>query len=272
MNQNHFFFFCVVLFSNIGMAQFSSNLSSYNPAMTGLMDKQFGQINYSHQKHSEQIEQNRINGLYNYSADRLNSGFGINFSQIQNAWSNSTIIGGSYQYTFTLSETVKLAVGTSLNYINQNTRGYYQDLFGFNKRHYLRLNFGTAIKWKGLNAGISAGKFDLISHDKPDPIASNPKKNLFNWLNAHVWYDFKIGDNFILSPNVVTGNISNINLRGEHSNRFWWNLGYGFRDYVNLGAGVRVFNQFHVGYGLNLNLKHNPTLFHNFSLSYRLRK
>lgn len=274
-NQPVILFF--VLLSNISLSQFSSNLSSYNPAMTGLVDNQFGQINYGHKNYSDIIRYNAINGLYNYSANEINSGFGINFSQIQNAWSNNTIIGGSYQYTFTLSETVKLSVGTSLNYINQNTRGIYQELIGFNKRDYLKLNFGTAVSWKGLNAGISVGRFDLISHDKPSPTANNPNQNLLSWVNAHVWYDFQISEDFILSPSIVTYHLALIRLRGEHFNRFWWNLGYAplghdIYDQMSVGGGVKIFKDFHLGYNINFSIIQNPRFLHNFSLSYRLNK
>lgn len=239
--------------------------------MTGLMDKQFGQVNYEHEKSSEYYELNGINGLYNYSADRINSGFGINFSQNQLTWSNNTRIGVSYQYTFNISETFKLAVGTSLNYGKQNIRGIYQEVLGFNERDYLKLNFGTAIKWKELNAGISFGRFDLISHENQGLPPQNPTASIFRRLGLHVWYNFKIGDDFILSPS-ISSNEYDLALRGEHFNRFWWNLGYGFEDYISIGAGINVFDEIHVGYTVNFNFIKSASLYHNISLTYRLIK
>lgn len=277
MKNKYFSLFCLILISNISFGQFLSNLSTLNPAMTGLEDKHFGHVVYGH-RNTPTI--NSITGLYNYSADKINSGVGIIVSQDQHPWSNFSRFGGSYQYTFNFSETTKLAVGTSLNYLSQNIRGSYQDVYGFNNKEYLKLNFGAAFNWKDLNVGVSYGNFDLIPHENPDPNETiGPNSNITNRMSAHAWYDFRIGDNFILSPSVVVTNNSNFNLfslRGKHFNRFWWTVGYGTRDRANIGAGVRVLNKFYVGYNLGLSYsKLNNgvnSVDHRLSISYIFKK
>lgn len=264
---------CLVLISNISFGQFLSNLSTLNPAMTGLEDKHFGQVIYSRPN----IQGfNKITGLYNYSADNINSGFGILVSQDQHPWINSSQFGGSYQYTFNFSKNAKLSVGTSLRYSSLNTRGANEELFGWKKRESLMLNFGAAFDWKKLNVGVSSRNINLISNNNTNINSeSNLKKGVFYYLSLHAWYNFEIGNNFILSPSIVTrGNSSFnfINVRGEHFNRFWWIAGYSPEDYVSIGAGVRVFDQLHVGYNLEFNVKLNSSNYHRFSLSYRLKK
>lgn len=241
--------------------------------MTGFEDKHFGQIMYGR---PSLPNFNEIKGLYNYSADNINSGFGILISQDQHPWLNSYQFGGSYQYTFNLSETAKLAVGTSLRYISSSTRGSYQDLFGWKNREFLKLGFGTAFSWNNLNVGLDIRNLDLIPNENPNlGVGTYPKLSILKYLGIHAWYDFEIGNNFILSPSIVTSNNSNfnfLNLRGEHFNRVWWVLGYSPEDYVSIGAGVNLFNQLHIGYNLDFNVIFKSSRYHSFTLSYRLEK
>lgn len=258
-----------MLISNISFTQFSSNISTLNPAMSGFLDKKFGHIQYGNHNFNEDAQYNGVSGLFNYSADQINSGVGLNFNQSQYNWSHFTTVGGSYQYTFKFSETFKLAVGTSLNYVLQDNRGSHIMSNDFSNKDYLKLSLGAAVKWRGLNAGVSFSNIDLLSDSQSSVAQLHP--NRFNPINIHVWYDFQISDDFILSPNVVTGAHSHFNLRGEHYNRVWWNVGYGYRNSLFVGGGVRVFDNFHLGYNVGVSL-HNKSLYHRFSISYRLGK
>jgi len=259
--------FLFFVFSSFG--QFSSNLSLYNPAMTGLVDKGFAQLNYGFDTYKNQFRNPHLYGLYNQALDQINSGVGINFRQQRFSFSDYTNVGGSYQYSLNLSESFKWAIGTSLNYTVQNPRGYYEEVFGFDNRDYLRLTFGTAIRWKGLNAGLSVGSFDLINYDDLDS-GQNSNPNTRSLFNFHAWYDFNIGDNFILSPSIASFDLYTFGLRGEHSNKIWWNVRYGLEHYFLFGGGVRVIDNLYAGYNIGLNFKFGYTFDHNFSLTYRL--
>lgn len=239
--------------------------------MTGLVDQRFGQLKYGFNTSKKgEVEYPLLMAMYNQSLDRINSGIGINFAQQQLLSMNSTFIGGNYQYTFDINDSFKWSLGTALNYSTQTPRASYQDNAELINREYLRMNFGTAIKWKGLYAGINVGSLNLIKTDDPVP-GYNPQPVFFN---IHAWYDINISDRFILSPNIaLPGNyfVGNVGLRGEHNNKVYWNIKYHYDNYFRVGGGIKVIDNLYMGYELGFNLNNSSYLNHNFSLTYRLR-
>lgn len=262
---------CFVLFQGNIFAQFSSNLSSYNPAMTGLMDQRFGHLEYGFFSVNNDLDAPFLFGRYNQSLDQLHSGVGINFSYQQGTASDLYNIGGSYQYTFKLGNEFHLAAGASLNYYNNSINGAFQQFYNYSNRDYLTLTFGSAVRWKGLNAGISSGPFDLIQYNDGVSLQNKPESRLA-YFNLHIWYDFTIGDNFVLSPSIATFDTYSFGVRGEHAKKVYWNVRYGFERYFSFGGGVRIIENLYAGYNIGFLAQSNTVLNHSFSISYRLER
>lgn len=261
----------LLLFFGKFFGQFSSNLAGYNPAMTGLLDQRFGHLGFGFFSVNNDLEAPYLSGFYNQSINDLNSGAGINFSYQRGSVSDLFNIGGRYQYTFKLGDEFQLAAGASLNYFNNSINGGFLHFYNYSNRDYLTLTFGTALKWRGLNAGISAGPFDLITYNDGVGLQNDPESPLA-YFDLHVWYDFTVGDNFVLSPSIATFDTYSFGIRGEHSKMVYWNVRYGFERYFSFGAGVRILKNLYAGYNIGFVALGNTVLNHAFSISYRLEK
>lgn len=253
---------------------FKSNMSVFNPSLTGLTDDHFGQLNYSgtHLKNNLDNWSNTLSGIYNIDVAKFNSGFGVNFNL--NEVSNSRDVGVNYRYKIKLKENLDIAFGTALNYSQ-----YSSDLFP-TKHNALSLNLGTAVQWKGLNVGMSVMNFKNEGYESPNDI-STTENEVNRKYYAHVWYDLEISNKFTLAPSIVYSydrGFQNLELalRGDHFNKFWWSLGYHSRDRYQVGAGIILFDDFFLGYNAGVIRSRlqraSHSLTHSFNLTYRINR
>lgn len=243
----------IFLFSfNLSAQFFESNFATYNPAMSGLVDRHFGSANFK----KDFFDHSFFNAAYHTDLAKLNSGVGLNFQNVNQNFNKSNQLSGNYRYTFSLIDSVNLSLGTTMAFRSARFDSlYFEGPTGsFTQPHNtLSVGLGAVVEWRGLSAGISANNLN-----RPIYFPGANRSSL-SW-SMHAWYDSQVTENFKLSPSWITVLNNNyeshtFSMRFEHFNRFWYALGvnvnkgmvnFGYRAQYTGGIGVRVVDQFHV--------------------------
>ncbi len=270
----------IILISLLFVAAFSqaqlfeSQLASYNPAYTAMMDDRFADFNMSSFGFRPSYNSNHFNASYQQNVDKINSGLGVNFGHsrlnFEDFRMTTFYTSFSYRYAHSFENGLRFAAGTRLGYSRVDVTDNQQ--FGLADADNFHAQFGGMASFRNFTLGYALLVFDIGF--KAHAINASYK------FNATERIEFTLlSGSFIQNQRFE----QTFRIKSEFNQKFWLAAGVivvndrsFYNNYVSYGIhmGYRLKQNFHIMLGTDFGFSSNSFSVYNpqIGLVYHWRK
>ena len=253
---------------------FESQLASYNPAYTGMMDDRFTDFNMSSFGFRRSYNFNNFSSSYQQNVDNINSGFGVNVGHMRLNFEDFRLTtfytSFSYRYAHSFENGLRLAAGTRLGYSRLDVTDNQQ--FGIADAQRFHLQFGGMASFKNFTLGYALPVFDASfnTHAINASYKFNATERIeFTLLSGSFFQNKRFQQTF--------------RIKSEFNQKFWLAVGFIvdkdralYNNFVSCGlhAGYRIKQHFHIMLGTDFGFSSNSFSVYNpqIGLVYQWRK
>ena len=281
----------LLLFSFCSFYLFSQQISSlgnvdiidsyYNPSFTAFENEQrYSSLCRQLQPRSGVLTEDwrELVVIAETDIDKLNSGLGITLHHEDRFLARTRSAELNYRYSVVLGDHSNIALGIGGGY-----KDYELDTSGLIFPGGIPENLSQGLQsGVNLNTGVGLTWNDKLYVGASVMQLNNTRLGIFQLerhYTLHGQYMFDLTEKFKLQPQALwlfnkDLNMLRVNVKGYHNNRFWWMLSTGHNIQFMASAGIRLFGNFDIGYGIDL-FRHKYTktfigVLHEVFLSYRI--
>lgn len=264
--------FTLVLFGTFAQQDpattlFWNSFSLRNPAATGLFNKHFAALNGRLQWDEVDGAPRTASAIYDLKWDQIHGGIGINYEIDKIGFNTQHQFNLNYAYHFSLSETKKISIGTSIQYLQfAMNPDWYPPQTSFDnslptayRSSAIDMNLGMMYKTDKLLLGLST------SHLLTSTIKYSNYNNILTYYRlarlyyANCSYRFDLSENFQLVPSILLQSdivkaSGNFNLRAIYKKQYWIGTSYRTSDCISFMGGVDFKQKYRICYAYDFTI------------------
>lgn len=242
---------------------FWNSFSLRNPAATGLFNKHFAALNGRLQWDEVDGAPRTASAIYDLKWDQIHGGIGINYEIDKIGFNTQHLLNLNYGYHFSLSETKKLSLGTSIHFLQfaMNPVWYPPQTYNDNslppafRANSVDMNLGAMYKSDKLLLGLS------VNHILASRVlfSNSSVYQLARHYYANCSYRFDLSENFQLVPSILLQSdivkaSGNFNLRAIYKKQYWIGTSYRTSDCISFMGGVDLKQKYRICYAYDFTI------------------
>jgi type IX secretion system PorP/SprF family membrane protein len=236
---------------------FSQHYSLYNPAATGLLNRQEANLTTTFQQYNKNTLTNYY-ANYNARVAKIHGALGVSYYRRQYNRASYDDLNLNYSYHIRLGENSTLAAGISVGRTSITAPSILSDPSKIYKGYAFNVGFGLSYTYKNFHAGVSVQRINEPKLSAELPFGPRRLTRMYSFYVDHTW---EVSDRFKLQTSVLlrTGTPGygslNASLRGTFRNGLY----VGISSTTYGGYGATVGYDFKNGFGIGYTYEQRPT-------------
>ncbi|OFY23341.1 MAG: hypothetical protein A2W98_05465 [Bacteroidetes bacterium GWF2_33_38] len=252
-----------------------NNATIYNPAATGLFNKQFFSLSNFYSPQSL-FHYNTITSVYDYKLTKMNSGLGLSYSYADAEFLKNHSMNLNYSYQVRLKNERYLSFGVSagLSHLayDYNEININPSVIPYIKRsgNMFDMNMGIMYKTPKMYLGIAS---TTVLQTKSEYLEIKHRRdyNMFASYNIGLNSNFEIVPSVIMQSDFMNYTEYNLSVSSIYKKKFIGGLSYSNDNTFGLMLGFDLKEKYSFGYALNHRNYIGIKTSHEFTFAIRLK-